>query len=124
MTSLFENINEKNIERLKRILRSTSVIYRKGVNILSNVNREDFIAIVDAGSVQLEYNDYEGNKIIMEDLGPGEIFGTLTSALRREEVSCIAKEETQIKHHVSDRYQDRLLYYLYQELNQTIRRTN
>lgn len=96
MTNLFENINDKNIEKLKRILRANTIKYRKNVNILSNVNRDDFIAIIDSGSVQLEYSDYEGNKIILEDLGQGEIFGTLTSSIKNEEVSCITKEESQI----------------------------
>ena len=96
MTNLFENINDKNILKLKRILKANTVTYQKNVNVLSNVNQDDFIAILDTGSVQLEYNDYDGNKIILEDLSQGEIFGTLTSPIKNEEVSCITKEETQI----------------------------
>ena len=96
MTNLFENINDKNIEKLKRILKASSIKYRKNVNILSNVNRDDYIAIVDSGSVQLEYSDYDGNKIVIENITEGEIFGTLTIPLNNEEVSCITKEETQI----------------------------
>ena len=96
MTNIFENINDKNILKLKRILKANTVTYNKNVNILSNVNKDDFIAIVDSGSIQLEFNDYDGNKIIMETLGQGEIFGTLTSSIVNEEVSCITKEKTQI----------------------------
>ena len=97
MTNLFANINDKNIEKLKRILKANTIIYRKNVNVLSNVNREDFIAIIDSGSVQLIYNDYDGNKIVIEDIEEGQIFGTLiTSAIKNEEVTCITKEETQI----------------------------
>ena len=96
MTNLFENINERNIEKLKRILRANTIKYRKNVNILSNVNQDDFIAIIDSGSILLEASDYEGNKTIMENLGQGEIFGSLTTPLNNEEITCIAKEETQI----------------------------
>lgn len=96
MTNLFENINDKNIEKLKRILRGNTIKYRKNVNVLSNVNKEDFIAIIDIGSVQLEYNDYDGNKKIIDTIKAGEIFGTFISSLNNEEVSCITKEETQI----------------------------
>ena len=96
MTNIFENINDKNILKLKRILKANTVTYNKNVNILSNVNEDDFIAIVDSGSVQLEFNDYDGNKIIMETLEQGEVFGTLTSSIVNEEVSCITKEKTQI----------------------------
>lgn len=96
MTNIFENISDKNILKLKRILKANTVTYNKNVNILSNVNEDDFIAIVDSGSIQLEFNDYDGNKIIMETLERGEVFGTLTSSIVNEEVSCITKEKTQI----------------------------
>lgn len=96
MTNLFENINDKNILKLKRILNASTIKYKRNVNILSNVNKEDFIAIVDNGSVQLIYNDYDGNSTIIEDINEGEIFGSLTSSIYNEEVSCITKEDTQI----------------------------
>ena len=97
MTNIFENINPKNIEKLKRILRSSTIKYSKNVNILSNVNIDDFIAIIDTGSLQLIYNDYNGNKIILEELTPGEMFGSMSYSLTSEEISCITRENTQIK---------------------------
>lgn len=96
MTNLFENINDKNIEKLKRILKANTIKYSKNVNILSNVKRDDFIAIVDIGTVQLERSDYDGNTTIIDTISQGEIFGSLTSSIKNEEVSCITKEETQI----------------------------
>ena len=96
MTNLFDNINDKNIEKLKHILKSNTITYPKGVNILSNLNKEDYIAIIDLGSVQLELTDYDGNKNIIEDISEGEIIGTLTYSLKQEEISCITKEKTQI----------------------------
>jgi CRP-like cAMP-binding protein len=96
MTNLFENINDKNIEKLKRILKANTINYKKNVNVLSNVNRDDFIAIIDTGCVQLIFNDYDGNKTIIEDITEGEIFGNLTSSINSEEITCITKEDTQI----------------------------
>lgn len=96
MMNLFENISEKNILKLKRILRSLTVKYPKGVNILSNVNRDDFIAIIDLGSLELIYTDYEGNKMVLEELHSGEIFGSLTSSVHSNEITSITKEETHI----------------------------
>lgn len=96
MTNLFENISDKNVLKLKRILKANSIKYKKNVNILSNVNKDSFIAIVDSGSVELEFNDYDGNKTILENIGEGEIFGSLTTSIYNEEVSCITKEDTQI----------------------------
>jgi len=96
MTNLFENINDKNIEKLKRILKANTINYKKNVNVLSNVNRDDFIAIIDTGSVQLVFNDYDGNKTILEEIGSGEIFGSLTVPVHSEEITCITREDTQI----------------------------
>ena len=96
MANLFENISDKNLLKLKRILRSNSTKYPKNVNVLSNVNRDDFIALIDRGSVQLVFNDYDGNKTIIEELKAGEIFGTLTSSIRPDDISAITKEETEI----------------------------
>lgn len=96
MTNLFQNINDKNIEKLKRILKANTVSYQKNVNILSNVNPEDFIAIIDTGSVQLINTDYDGNERIIEDIGEGEIFGSISYSLNNEDISCITKEKTQV----------------------------
>ena len=82
MTNLFENINEQNIRKIKRFLRATTVTYPKNVNILSNVNQDDFIAIVDLGSIQFESTDYDGNKSIIETINTGGTFGSLTFPIK------------------------------------------
>ena len=96
MTKLFENISDKNILKLKKILKSSTLLYHKGVNVLSNVNLQDFIAIIDTGSVKLIYNDYNGNSTVLEELNEGEFFGSLTLNVNSEEITCITKEETKI----------------------------
>lgn len=96
MSNLFENISDKNILKLKRILRSSTIKYPKNVNILSNVNHSDSIGVMDYGKVQLVYTDYEGNKIVLEELNEGDIIGTLNSSIYLEEITGITKEETQI----------------------------
>ena len=63
MTNLFENISNKNIEKLKKMLKTNTIKYHKNVSVLSNFyNKEDFIALIDIGSVQIVFNDYDGNK--------------------------------------------------------------
>ena len=89
MTKLFENINDKNILKLKKILKSSTAIYRKNVNVLSNVNMTDFIALIDTGSVQLIYNDYDGNNTVLEELQEGEFFGSITYNVNSDEITCI-----------------------------------
>lgn len=96
MTNLFENISEKNIERLLHTLKANTSHYSKGVDILSNLNIENFIAIIDEGYIQIIHNDYDGNTQVIEELHKGGIFGTLISPINGEEVICITKEKTKI----------------------------
>lgn len=96
MSNLFENISEKEMLKLKKILRASSQKFKKNVNVLSNVNRDDFIALIDYGSIELIYTDYEGSKTVIEELETGEFFGTLTSSIKNEGISCITKEDTEI----------------------------
>ncbi len=96
MTNLFENISDINIRKIKRFLMASTIKYPKGVNILSNVNKDDFIAIIDTGSVQFITTDYNGNKSIIEDISEGGMFSSLTFPIHNEEVSCITKDITEI----------------------------
>ena len=97
MTNLFDNISNKNIEKLKKILKTSTIKYHKNINVISNLySKEDFIALIDKGCIQIIFDDYDGNKIILEELKAGEMFGSLTSTLKQEEITCIAKEETTI----------------------------
>ena len=52
--------------------------------LLTGCNLDDFIA-----------GDYDGNKTVIEELQTGEVFGTLTSSIKSEGISCITKEDTQ-----------------------------
>lgn len=96
MQNLFENISSKNKEKLLKLLKAQTVPYTKGVNILSNVNRGNFIGIVDTGSLQIVFNDYNGNSIIIEELQQNDIFGNLISSINSDECECITKERTTI----------------------------
>ena len=96
MTNLFQGLSDKELDKLKRILRSNTITYPKNINILSNMNRDDFIAIIESGSISFIFNDYDGNKTILDELSEGEVFGSLTYSLNNEELSCITKEDTQI----------------------------
>ena len=96
MTNLFENINPKNILKLKQILKANTSIYQRGVNVISNVSFDDFIGIIESGSIKIVYNDYDGRQITIEELKEGDIFGSINSYLYNEAVSCLTKEKTTI----------------------------
>lgn len=96
MQDLFENISSKNKEKLLKLLKVNTVLYTKNVNILSNVNRDNFIGIVDEGCLQIVFNDYNGNSVIIEELNENEIFGNLISSINSDDISCITKSNTKI----------------------------
>lgn len=96
MENLFENISSKNREKLLKMLKSTAIPYQKGVNILSNVNRDNFIGIVDEGSLQIVFNDYNGNSVIIEEIEQNQIFGNLISSINSDECEVITKSKTRI----------------------------
>ena len=74
MSRLFDNISEKNKEKIYKILKTTTNNYPKDINILSNVNRPNFIGIIEEGTAQLVFNDYLGNKTILETLRVKDIW--------------------------------------------------
>lgn len=96
MTNLFKNISEKHIDKLLHVLKANTISYRKNVDILSNTNMDDFFAIIEEGNIQLIYNDYDGNKTIIEEFHEGEIFSSLISQIQSEEITCITKDKTKI----------------------------
>ena len=97
MANLFENISSKNIDKLKKLLRASTIKYHRNVNVISNIYyRDEYIALIDKGSVQIIFTDYDGNKIVLEELKSGEMFGSLTSSVKQDEITCITKEDTQI----------------------------
>ena len=54
MTNLFANLSEKEVKKLMQVLKSNTITYRKNINILSNRTKDDYIAIIDSGSIVLE----------------------------------------------------------------------
>lgn len=75
---------------------SSTINYPKGINILSNVNIDNFIAIIDSGSVQFVYNDYEGNSTLLETLKEGDLFSNSSFNIKDEEITGTALQDTQI----------------------------
>ncbi|MBR2828493.1 MAG: Crp/Fnr family transcriptional regulator [Bacilli bacterium] len=94
MTNIFENIQQKNILKLKQFLRSNTIKYPKNVNILSNVNQENFISIIEKGHLQLIQIDYNGNQTIIEELKEGDILSSTTTFIQSDEIISLTKEET------------------------------
>ena len=96
MTNPFKNISEKNQEKLLKILEAHRFTFRKNSLILTNINQGNFIGIIVDGILQIIKNDYNGNRIIIEELEEGDIFGTSLFPLQNVEYDILTKEDTTI----------------------------
>ena len=96
MNYLFNNISDKQKEKIYNILKTNTSNYPSEINILSNVNKQDFIGIIEEGKAELIFNDYNGNKTILSNLEKNSIFGSLFLNITSEEITCITKEKTKI----------------------------
>lgn len=95
MTNLFENITDKNQEKILRILEATSLNFKPNCQILTSVKLNNMIGVVLSGYMQIIRTDYNGNRTIIEELTENDVFGTTISSLT-DECEIITKEETRI----------------------------
>ena len=74
MKSLFDNIDDKEIERILKILDTKPIIFSKN-EIISTDQDEYNIGIILKGDANIEKYDYDGNRSIIEKLYDNSIFG-------------------------------------------------
>ena len=96
MRQPFDNINKQEKINLLKDLEAYSISFEKNELILKKVKNTNFIGIIVNGLIQIIKTDYNGNRIIIEELGENEIFGSKISSLNNIEYSIITKEETKI----------------------------
>ena len=89
---LFKNINNKNKEKLLRLIEASTIIYKENTSILNTLKNDNIIGIVLEGNIQIIKNDYNGNRTLIEDLFENDIFGTILSHLNNKEYEIITKE--------------------------------
>lgn len=95
MELLFQNITNREREKLLKLLETNTLSYKKNTVILSNTT-DDMIGIILEGYAQVVRTDYDGNRTIIEDLESGDIFGNTLSSLNTNEYDIISKEDTKI----------------------------
>ncbi len=96
MTNLFNNISEKNQEKLLKLLEASIFIFKKDMTILSTIKSENIIGIVASGYIQIVRDDYNGDRAIIEELEENEVFGSMFSTISNSEYNIITKEESKI----------------------------
>ena len=87
--SIFKFIDEQNVKYMLKCFQAKSISYKKDTTIISNLANTDIIGIIISGSANLIKSDYNGNRIILERLEKGSIFGEVFSSYS-DELSVIA----------------------------------
>ena len=93
---LFKNISNKNKDKLLRLIEANTIIYKENTSILNTLKNNNIIGIVLEGNIQITKTDYNGNRILIEDLFENDIFGTILSHLNNKEYEITTKEPTKI----------------------------
>lgn len=95
MHDIFNNIDTKEQETLRKTLEANTIKLKKNTE-LSKILYKNVLGIVLTGTAQIIKIDYEGNKNILEDLTDNMVFGSIISSLDSEEISLVAKEDTSL----------------------------
>lgn len=96
MTNLFFNITEENKSKLLRELDADTFIFQKNTTILTTVKLNNIIGYIISGCIQIIRNDYNGSRIIIDELDDGKVFGSILSSISNGDYDIITKEETKI----------------------------
>ncbi|MFI3260981.1 MAG: Crp/Fnr family transcriptional regulator [bacterium] len=95
MSKFFCDISVSEQKKLLKILRTNVVLYEKNYQIPSLVS-DDIMGLVISGEIEITKEDYNGNRIIIEELTEDKIIGNLTSTTYSDEYKIFTKTECSI----------------------------
>ena len=95
-SDLFQKISEKDIPDMLGCLSATTRAYRKNEVIMAAGTTVSHVGVVLSGRAHIEQDDYWGNRTILAQVGPAELFGEAFSSagVRRLPVNVYAAEDT------------------------------
>lgn len=96
MDDLFEGINAKEKDKLLKKLEANTISFKKNSKILSYIREDSFLGIVVDGYLQIIKEDYDGNKVIIENVVTNSLFGSMFIPFINNEYSIITKEDSKI----------------------------
>ena len=71
---LFENIKAEDVERLLSCLGVAGKSFQKGETVIAQGSSIESIGVAISGRIQVSRNDFDGNRVIVAEFGPGAIF--------------------------------------------------
>lgn len=95
---LFRGMTEQEAKDVLVCLQAETKKYQKGRTIYHMGDSIGAMGVVLSGSVNIENDDIWGNKNILDNIGPGQVFGETYACLPREPlmVNVIAAETTEV----------------------------
>lgn len=96
MKNPFNNITDKQKDKLLKLLEAVTLNIKKNSSVLSSIKNDNFIGIILEGRIQIIKTDYNGNRTIIEELKENGMFGTKISSLSNQEYDVITKEDAKI----------------------------
>ncbi len=94
MNNIFENITFIEQKKLLKLLEMNISFYKEKEKVPSIINN-DLIAVIIGGSVEISKTDYNGNKIIVDELYENGMFGKMFLH-NFDETTIISKEVTEV----------------------------
>lgn len=95
---LFQNIEKENLNGLLHCLQATPIKVAKNQYILSEGTPAKYVGILLSGNARIEQEDYYGNRSIVANIAPGELFGEsfACAGLNALPVNVIATQDCEI----------------------------
>lgn len=97
-SSLFDGIQQADYEAMMKCLLTKQHSYQKGEFIFHSGDRVEHIGMVIKGKVHIMKEDFWGNRMILGEALPGELFGEVyvCAQAKQLEVSVVAKMDTEV----------------------------
>ncbi|MBE5041225.1 Crp/Fnr family transcriptional regulator [Ructibacterium gallinarum] len=94
-TPLFEGITEQDCRQMIRCFGAAEREFSPGQTLYDFGSEESRVGILTAGQARVVRIDIDGNRTILETLGPGEVFGTLFTFYSRtgDSVTAVCERE-------------------------------
>ena len=96
MIKLLDKISLNNQRKLLKLFKAHTFTYKSDKTILSTLKHENIIGIILEGSIQIAYNNYNGDKIIVENLEEGDSLGTMFLPIAKDDYEITTKKDTKI----------------------------
>ena len=97
-TKLFQGVSQKEAESMLDCLQGEKKFYQKGEMILRMGDTVSSLGMVLSGSVMIESDDIWGNRSILDQIGPGQVFAETYACVADEKlmVNVVAAEDAEI----------------------------